>query len=124
MWSPFLQCQIDQIERVQHSAARFVMNDFSRYSSVTFMLNHLSWPTLANRRTYLKLLLFYKIKNELAETTLNLTPLNSVTRGHPYRFTIPPIRTETYANSYLPSTIKLWNNLPEFLVKMNNFDDS
>ena len=61
--------------------ARFVMNDYSRYNSVTSMLNHLSWPTLSNRRSYLKLLLFYKIEKRLVETTINLIPLASVTRG-------------------------------------------
>ena len=88
VWCPFQQTQIHQIERIQCNMARFVMNDYSRYSSVTSMLNHLSWPTLANRRAYLKLLLFYKIEKTLVETTISLTPLDSVTRGHSCRYTI------------------------------------
>ena len=35
-----LQYQIHQ--KVQHSAARFVMNDYARYGSVTNLLNYLS----------------------------------------------------------------------------------
>jgi len=65
VWSPFLQCQIYQIERIQHSMARFILNDYCHYSSVTNMINHLSWPTLESRRTFLKLLLFYKIERIL-----------------------------------------------------------
>ena len=45
--------------------ARFVMNDYSRCSSVTSMLNHLSWPTLANRRACLKLLCTYQCNAQL-----------------------------------------------------------
>ena len=37
-----LQYQIHQLEKVQHSAAHFVMNDYARYSSVTNLLNYLS----------------------------------------------------------------------------------
>ena len=50
VWSPYLQYQIYQLDKVQRSAARFVMNNFSRFSSVTSMLNHLSWPALEQRR--------------------------------------------------------------------------
>ena len=51
VWSPHLQYHIHQLlEKVQRSAARFVMNDYARYSSVTNMLNYLSWPTLEQRR--------------------------------------------------------------------------
>ena len=38
IWSPHLQYQKHQIEKVQHSAARFVTGDFSYRSSVTNML--------------------------------------------------------------------------------------
>ena len=31
--------------------------------------------------------------------------------------------SETYWNSYLPSTIKLWNNLPEQLVEQDNLNE-
>ena len=103
--------------------ARFVMKDYSRYSSVSSMLHHLHWPTLENRRIYLKLLLFYKIHKSLVNTTINLSPLDSVTRGHPCRYTIPYTRTDHFANSYLPLTIKMWNSLPESLVMMDNFDE-
>ena len=47
-------------------------------------------------------------------------PLAAVTRGHPCRYIIPPIRTETFVNSFLPSTTKLWNELPEPLVMIDN----
>ena len=69
VWSPFLQCQIYQIEKIQRNMARFVLNDYSQYSSATNMINHLSWPTLTSRQIFLKLLSFYKIVKNLVETS-------------------------------------------------------
>ena len=56
VWSPHLQYQKQQIEKVQRSVARFVTNDFSYYSSVSNMLDHLKWPLLEQQRKYLKLI--------------------------------------------------------------------
>ena len=103
--------------------ARFALNDYSRYSSVSSMLHHLQWPTLENRRTYLKLLLFYKIEKSLVDININLQPIDSVTRGHSCHYTIPLIRTETFVNSFLPSATKMWNNLPESLVMIDSFNE-
>ena len=103
--------------------ARFALNDYSRYSSVSSMLHHLQWPTLENRRTYLKLLLFYKIEKSLVDININLQPIDSVTRGHSCRYTIPLITTDTFANSFLPLTTKMWNNLPELLVTIDSFNE-
>jgi len=123
VWSPFLHCQIYQIKIIQCSMARFVMNDHSRYSSVTNKTNHLNWPTLAARQNLLKLILFSKIEKKFIDTDLNLISLDTVTWGHPCRFFISSIRTESYANSFLPSTTKLWNELPESLVLIDNVND-
>jgi len=119
-----LQYQTYQLEKVQRNAARFVMNDFSQFSSVTRMLEHQSWPSLEQRRTHFKLLMLLKLIYHLVEIpSITLTSLTSCTRGHNHRFTIPPIRTESYLHSFLPSAVKLWNNLPQSLIKIDNIDD-
>ena len=124
VWSPNLQYQIHQLDKVQRSAARFVMNDFSQFSSVTSMLNHLSWPTLEQRRNYFKLLMLFKLIHGLvAIPSITLIPMASRTRGHSHRYYIPPVRTETYLHSFLPSAIKLWNNLPQSLTEISNIDN-
>ena len=91
--------------------------------SVTNMINYLTWPTLESRRAFLKLLLFYNIEKNLVETSINLVPLTTVTRGHSYRYSIPSASITTFANSFVFSTTKLWNNLPEPLVMTNNFEE-
>ena len=35
VWSPFTQHDISRLEKVQRSTAKFVINDYSRYSSVS-----------------------------------------------------------------------------------------
>ena len=80
VWSPHLQYRIHQLEKVQHCAACFVMNDYARYSSITNMLNYLSWATLEQRRN---LIFFFKIVHGIVDIiTLTLTPLDTITRAH------------------------------------------
>ena len=102
-----------KLEKIQRSAARYVMNDYFYFSSVTAMMHQLNWPTLELQRNYLKLIMLYKIAKGFIEIPSSLlTSLRSKTRGHSYRFQIPPARINSYLHSFLPSMIKLWNNLP------------
>ena len=106
--SPYTKCDILKLEKIQRSAARYVMNDFSYFSSVTAMMHQLNWPTLKLRRNYLKLIMLYKIAKGLIDIlSILLSPLKSKTGGHQYRFQIPPARINSYLRSFLPSTIKL-----------------
>ena len=50
-----------KIEIVQRWAARWVLGDYSPYSSVSDMLDKLGWRTLEQRRSDSRLVLFYKI---------------------------------------------------------------
>ena len=122
VWSPHLQYQKHQIKKVQHNAAHFVTNDFSYHSSVTSMLNHLKWPSLEQRRNFLKLIMFYKILNGLVDVSITLTPLSTSTRGHNQCFATPFARTDTYLNSFLPSTIRLWNSLSDSLIYLDDIN--
>jgi len=114
----------------QRQSARFVHNDFRRTSSVTRMLNNLQWPTLETRRHHAKVLMLYKILNNIITVPHDhLTTSALATRGHDYRF-IQLTRTNTYLNSFFPSTIRLWktlssvmdsSDLEHFKVNLDNF---
>ena len=81
------------------------------------MITSLNWPTLEQRRNYLKLVMFYKIIRGFALIpSLSLLLLCTSTRGHVQRFKIPSARVNSYLHSFLSSTVKLWNRLPEHLV--------
>ena len=60
---------IQQLEKVQRRAARWVLNDYRYTSSVTLMLKQLSWPTLMLRRRISRLSILYKaIQQQLSLT--------------------------------------------------------
>ena len=50
VWSPSNELNILKLEMVQRRAVRFIMNDFSRYSSVTSMIEKLGLPMLKQRK--------------------------------------------------------------------------
>ena len=66
VWDLYQKYNSDKVERVQRRAARFVKSRYTRYSSVSDMLDELEWPPLSQRRQVTRLILFYKIINGLA----------------------------------------------------------
>ena len=63
VWDPYTTANIQKLESVQRRAARFCLNDHSRYSSVINMLLSLNLPSLQSRRKLTKLMTMYKIIN-------------------------------------------------------------
>ena len=63
IWSTLSKLQINQIEKVQRTAARWTCRRWRNTSSVDEMLDELEWPSLQARRdqSSLSLLLFHKI---------------------------------------------------------------
>jgi len=106
-WAPYTQRNINKIESIQRRAARFVMSDFSTYSSVTAMLSSLKWSTLHHRRHILQLIMLFKILHNLVEFCLsNYIAFNTcTTRGHKFKLSIPLSRIDVYKHSFFPSTI-------------------
>ena len=95
-------------------------------SSVTEMLERLDFKTLAERRNESKLILLYKIVNELVEVNtddiLLSRPSIHNTRGHQLRFLPPPTRINSYHSSFFPSAIRQWNNLPESVINSSSVE--
>ena len=67
VWEPYQKYNSDKVERVQYQAARLVKRRYTRYSSVSDMLDELRWPPLSQRRQEARLILFYKIINRFAK---------------------------------------------------------
>ena len=59
---PHTQVTVPRLEMVQKPAARYVMRRYHNTSSVSDMMEHLQWPTLAQRRCCLRLTMLFKIK--------------------------------------------------------------
>ena len=75
VWDPYQKYNSDKVERVQRRAARFVKSRYTRYSSVSDMLDELRWAPLSQRRQKAQLILFYKIINSLAQVPLKASLL-------------------------------------------------
>ena len=122
VWSPFTELNILKLETVQRRAVRFIMNDFSRYSSVTSMIEQLGLPILKQRRNEAKLIMMYKILNNSVLIDHNLEYNTNHTRGHPFKLVTLPTRINAYHDSFFPSTVTLWNNLPVEVVTSSNLE--
>jgi len=48
IWSPHTRKDIEQLEPVQRHSTRFIMADYSRFSSVSDMLSNLNLSSLDN----------------------------------------------------------------------------
>ena len=107
VWDPHHMTHIKQLEAVQNRAARFVSNDYARYSSVTAMKQELGWESLQARRKLSKATILYKSINNLVDVNIPLreSPNNPGKYIQIYR------RTTTYLKSYVPDTIIIWNGL-------------
>ena len=91
VWDPHTSKATSKAESVQRSAARYVMNNYSRRSSVTTMIDELQWKTLQHRRAVSKVTMMYRITNQLIDIPDDqLVPLNGLSRkGVPVPIPIP-----------------------------------
>ena len=115
VWDPHTVIHINQIERVSRRAARWVMSDLQRTSSVTTtcMLNTLGRRNFAQRRTDPRFVLMYKVLHGLV-----VIPQTHLVRPHrisrnPNPFAFCQIQTTKnfYNYSFFPLTIHQWNKL-------------
>ena len=116
VWDPYLEGDIQRIEKIQRKAARFVKKDYQKTSSVTSMLKDLGWETLQQRRKYNRLTMMYKIiNNQVAIPPNDHIEFNTRTlrNKHSQQLRTKFVDIETYRNSFFPKTIIEWNNLSE-----------
>ena len=69
------------------------------------------FPTLKNRRLYLKLCTLYKIMHGYFYFLPNVF-LPQVNRRSLPLIHVPHARTNAFQSSFVPSTVSIWNNLP------------
>ena len=105
------------LDKIQNEAARIVTGT-TKLVSLHNLHNESAWESLGSRRRKHKLILFYKMINRQTPQYLsNLVPPtvgsnnNYSLRNNDNLFFHTP-RTTLYANSFLPSVVREWNNLP------------
>ena len=96
------------MDRVQRRAARWVLGDYSTFSSVTDMIGQLGRRNLEQRRSDSRLVLFYKIVYGYVAVPLpsNVIPLPRASRtSHPLTYRQISTRTDHYKYSFYPLTV-------------------
>ena len=114
VWDPHQKFNQVKLEMVQRRAARFVKSRYKRTDSVTAMLDKLGWPILSKRRKDARLIVFYKIINNLAQVPHEhiLTKAYEGTRKkNNHKFRHIAVNTSQYRQSFFPKTVGPWNQL-------------
>ena len=111
--------------RWSRRAARWVLSDYSPYSSVSDMLGRLGWRTLEQRSADLRLVLFFKIVHGLVAIPLPTYVIlfNRYSRTtHSLAFRQLYARTDYYKYSFFPLAVVQWNNLSASTATLTNLD--
>ena len=96
---------------------KFVINRYHNTSSVTDMLQTLTWPSLQQRRLKTKLM-FYKIVHHIVAVPITiLIPTDSrIRQFHPFTYIYLHAFKDPYKYSFFPNTIIYWNLLPQDII--------
>ena len=109
-----------QLESVHNEAARIIIGA-TKLCSIAKLHADLGWESLQARRTKQKLIVFYKMINgltpEYLHTLLPPTVQNTTSKSYNLRNSNDirnvHARTNLFYNSFLPSTIRAWNELSD-----------
>ena len=71
VWTPHTNYHINKLEAIQKRAARFIMSDHHRTSSISTMLTFLWWRPVKTQHKELRLTMLYKIIHGLVELTIS-----------------------------------------------------
>ena len=129
-WNPHTDTDINRLEQVQKSAARFVCNNYKLTTSTSGLISALGWDTLEQRRLFNQSVLFYKFHNGLVnckfpdQVTRSTT---SFTRSHCLSYQQLQSSVLAHSYSFFPRTIRVWNLLPSDVatsLSLNSFKQS
>ena len=122
-WDPYLEGDVEQLERVQRRGARFVHKNYRDRTPgcVTKMVNDLEWLPLSDRRRAHRLEYFFKIKSHEVDLNPGSILQASDTRTRD-RGRIRQYHTESkvYHQSFYPRTIRDWNQLPTAVTDISD----
>ena len=126
VWDPHHQLHIENLEKIQKAAARYVTGNYVMESGNSAAnLKTLGWDTLEERRLQTKLSIFQKGRlGDIDIPTDHLILKTRQTRrggdGPLYQREFSAIDGHIY--SFYPSTARLWNNLPLDFRSCNKSD--
>ena len=115
---PLQKYQIDQLELINKRAARFVTGSYSmEHGSTNRNMKALGWTPLETRRAKIKLIMLFKINSlsiHVPRDDLILNPRK------PHNFIVPQSSVDPHLHSFFPSTIRLWNSIPNHIKSLDS----
>ena len=115
----------EKLEKINIEAARIVTGG-TKLTSLRLLYQETGWPTLEKRREEHKLIQYFKmVKGLTPEYLTNLIPRQHFD-NHMYNtrntqnFVSINCSSTYHFNSFLPSCVRLWNNLPLQVKEMNS----
>ena len=134
VWDPHQADHREDLELVQRRCARFLTGNHTRIHGETEKnLNLLNWPLLETRRARVKLHLLHKAKShsiEIPTTDLDweeappqshISINRTSTRSSRLNYPIPHSNVNSHLHSFFPSTVRLWNSLPEEVQSLKSY---
>ena len=118
VWDNCTQTEQDLLDKIQNEAAR-ITTGVTRSISLFNLYKEIGWLKLSDRRKYQKLILTFKIIHDLTPNYLSeiFPPHVGNRTEYPLRnasnIEVIARRTELFASSFVPSSVSLWNELPE-----------
>ena len=105
-----------KLENIQRQAALICTGGY-RHTDYNNLLKELNWESLTNRRKLHKLVILYKIINKTypnyLQVFLNLNQNQTHNTRQRHNFRPRYSRLDNSFKSFFPSTVRLWNNLPQ-----------
>ena len=116
VWNPHHLHDIDRMESVQKFALRMCSKHWD--AGYSELLNAFELSSLENRRLYFTLCHLFKIVHGLCVFPSDIfVPLSTLSHhSQPHMLHQPFCRTDSYFHSFVPSSIRHWNNLPSEVV--------
>ena len=105
VWDPHEALHIQTLEKVQQQAARWVLSDYGRQSSITRILTQLGWLTLQHCRFISRLIFFTKLFMKLFPI-LFLSTQYPTRQHHSKHFVIPSNLATAYQKNFYPRTVR------------------
>ena len=86
VWNNCTQYEPHGLEQIQYEAARIVVTGATRLVSINSLLNETGWETLSARTKNHKLVMFYKMQNNLCPVYLSSLVAGTVGSSVSYNF--------------------------------------
>ena len=124
VWDPYTKKNINQLERVQRRAARYVQNRYHKTSSVTDMLQQLNWRSLQGRHRDARLCMLYKIHYNLIAIPADCLQLQLRHTQFSHKLAFHTLQGSGNYQKYalFPRTIREWNVLPITVITSSSID--